>query len=162
MQANGDGDGGQPQQPAGSGGPSAPGPALQEQIDRMVRQRLEQAFNGVFGRLLQTTERAASLAESQAAAAKADNIMKAVKVETWRPQSRDEELRTWREWWFQFSTWIIANDQAYEQDFADIDPDKAVEHAFLPDAQASKNGLEAIHGTEREGEKPGNDEAPCW
>ena len=159
------------QQPAGSAGPNTPGPALQEQIDKMVRQRLEQAFNGVFGKLLQTTERAASLAESQAAAAKADNIMKAVKVETWRPQTRDEELRTWREWCFQFSTWIIANDQAYEQDFADIDPDKSVEHAFLPDAQvarsqklfgllcgllkgrplllirgaeASKNGLEAI------------------
>ena len=171
MYTDGDGNGAQSQQPAGSAGPSAPGPALQEQIDKMVRQRLEQAFNGVFGKLLQTTERAASLAESQAAAAKADNIMKAVKVETWRPQTRDEELRTWREWWFQFSTWIIANDQAYEQDFAEIDPDKTVEHAFLPDAQvarsqklfgllcgllkgrplllirgaeASKNGLEAI------------------
>ena len=36
------------------------------EIDRIVRQRMEQAFQGVFGRLLDTTREAARVAESQA------------------------------------------------------------------------------------------------
>ena len=91
-----------------------------DQVDRLVGQRLEQAFNGVFGRLLSTTEKAAQAAEASATSHKTDNMMKGLKVDVFRPSTREEELRGWKEWWFGFSTYVCGHDPAYEDDFKGI------------------------------------------
>ena len=104
---------------------------MQEQVDTVVRQRLEQAFGSVFGKVLTATQRAAEAAEKQAAANKSEGITKALKLEAWKPSSREDELKTWREWSFQLSTWLIAHDEEYESDLDSIDVDVAVDHALL-------------------------------
>ena len=116
----------------GSGEGGAQGGLLGvDQVDRLVKQRLEQAFGGVFGRLLETTERAAQAAEAQASWSRSDNLVKSLKIESWKPGNREEELRTWREWSFQLTNWLIANDSAYEQDLKDIDIDFEVDHSLM-------------------------------
>ncbi|CAE7232609.1 unnamed protein product [Symbiodinium sp. CCMP2592] len=102
------------------------------EIDRIVRQRMEQAFQGVFGRLLETTQQAAKAAESQAVSHRNDSLVRALKCDQWKPSSREDELRTWKEWWFSFSNFVIAHDPAYEQDFADLlDSEHDTSHALL-------------------------------
>ena len=64
QQAQQQGQQGMPQQPSGSQGGNGAGPEL---IDRLVKQRMEQAFGAVFGRLLESSEKAAKAAESNAA-----------------------------------------------------------------------------------------------
>ena len=100
--------------PGTSGGDGTAVPM--DQVDQVVRQRLEQAFNSAFGRLLRTSERAAEAAEQQAAQHKSEGLAKALKLEAWKPASREEELRTWREWYFQLSTYVIAMDPDYAKD----------------------------------------------
>ncbi|CAE7826846.1 unnamed protein product, partial [Symbiodinium necroappetens] len=81
--------------------------------------------------VLTATQRAAEAAEKQATANKAEGITKALKLEAWKPSSREDELKTWREWSFQLSTWLIAHDEEYEADLEAIDVDVAVDHALL-------------------------------
>ena len=106
-------------------------PQLQEQMDRLVRQRLEQALGSVIGRVLTATERAAQATEAQAAASKSDGMIKALKVDIWKPVSREEELRTWREWYFQLCTWLIAHDGDYENELNAINVDTPIDHIDL-------------------------------
>ncbi|CAE7948885.1 unnamed protein product [Symbiodinium sp. KB8] len=115
----------------GAQGAGGLNPQMQEQVDTVVRQRLEQAFGSVFGKVLTATQRAAEAAEKQATANKAEGITKALKLEAWKPSSREDELKTWREWSFQLSTWLIAHDDEYEGDLEAIDVDVAVDHALL-------------------------------
>eukprot|EP00439_Symbiodinium_sp_Y106_P029208 s5963_g3.t1 len=102
-----------------------------EQVDQVVRRRLEQALNGVFRRLLQTSERVAVAAESQANIQRNENLLRGIKCEVWRPTSGDEELRTWREGWLQFSTWLLTNDPSYEKDLEERDVDIAVDSDLM-------------------------------
>ena len=125
-------------------GPSV-GPAasqqqqLHEEVDRLVRQRVEQALGSVFGKVLSATERAAQAAETQAVAARSDGLIKALKVDVWKPTTREEELRTWREWYFQLSTWLAAHDSAYETELNAIDVDVAIEHFDMVDEAAQRS-----------------------
>ena len=114
----------------GSGAAQAAG-ALQEQVDRLVRQRLEQALGNVFGKVLSATERAAQATEAQAASAKTDGLVKPMKMDVWKPTSREEELKIWRDWYFQLSTWLIANDNGYEDELNQIEADSPVDHELL-------------------------------
>ena len=110
-----------------------------DQVDLVVRRRLEQALNGVFGRLLQTTERAAAAAEVQANVTKSETLLKSIKCEVWRPANRQEELKTWREWWLQFSTWLLAVEPAYEKDFQEMDIDTPVDSVLMDDATLARS-----------------------
>ena len=112
----------QPAQPGGA--PASLGPEVQERIDAIVKQRLEQAFGSVFGKVLTATERAAVAAEKQANAAKVEGITAALKVDVWKPANREEELRGWREWMFQLRTWLAAHDERFEDDIEGLDDDK--------------------------------------
>ena len=76
-------------------GPGGLDPQMQEQVDTVVGQRRpEQAFGSVFGKVLTATQRAAEAAEKQAAANKSEGITKALKLEAWKPSSREDELKT--------------------------------------------------------------------
>ena len=72
------------------------------------------------GASLETSERAAEAAEQQAAQHKSEGLAKALKLEAWKPASREEELRTWREWYFQLSTYLVAMDPDYAKDLEDV------------------------------------------
>ena len=113
--------------------------AFQDQVDRIVRQRLEQALGNVFTKVLSATERAAQAAEAQASASKTDGLVKAMKVEAWKPATREEELKTWRDWYFQLTTWLIANDNGYEDELGQIDPDSPVDHDLLEDESVQRS-----------------------
>ena len=69
-----------------------PGVVPLEQVDRLVRQRLEQAFNGVFGRLLATTEKAAAAAEASASSHKSESMMKGLKVDVFKPADKGRRI----------------------------------------------------------------------
>ena len=121
-------------------GQPAQGPAMgPEEVDRLVKQRLEQAFHGVFRRLIDTSERAAQAAEASAATNRLDGLTKSLKVEQWKPTTREEELKTWKEWAFQFTNWLVANDRAYEDDLESLDLDKEVDHDEIPDAKEERS-----------------------
>ncbi|CAE7403195.1 unnamed protein product, partial [Symbiodinium microadriaticum] len=76
-------------------GPGGLDPQMQEQVDTVVGQRRpEQAFGSVFGKVLTATQRAAEAAEKQAAANKSEGITKALKLEAWKPSSREDELKS--------------------------------------------------------------------
>ena len=127
----------------GGGAPSG-APVQQQQqaeqfVDRIVKQRLEQAFSSMFGKLIDSSERAARAAEQQAGSQRSDNMVRSLKVDAWKPQGREEELRTWREWWFSFQNYLIAHDQGYEDDFKNIDLDTEVDHALLPDEMVQRS-----------------------
>ncbi|CAE7388152.1 AGD9 [Symbiodinium sp. CCMP2592] len=139
-QANGPGDGAgqqkvleQASQASSNNSNSNNNSNLQQQaesfVDRIVKQRLEQAFTNMSGKLVESSERAARAAEQQAGSQRSDNMVRSLKVDAWKPQGREEELRTWREW--------------------NIDLDTEVDHALLPDAmvqrslEQSKSGYEA-------------------
>ncbi|CAE7781068.1 unnamed protein product [Symbiodinium sp. CCMP2592] len=126
-------------QAAQQGAPGSPTMIPVDQVDRLVRQRLEQAFNGVFGRLLSTTESAAAAAQATATATRADNMMKGLKVDVFKPQTREEELRGWKDWWFQFSTCVCGHDPAFEDDFKGIDPETEVDHSLLSDLEVERS-----------------------
>ena len=108
-------------------------------VDKIVRQRLDQAFSSVFGKLLDSSERAAKAAELQAGTQRTDSLVRSLKVDAWKPQSREEELRTWREWWFGLSNYLIAHDAKYEEDLRNIDQDTEVDHALLPDEMVQRS-----------------------
>ncbi|CAE7838927.1 GIP [Symbiodinium sp. CCMP2592] len=110
-----------------------------DDVDRLVKQRLEQAFHGVFRKLIDTSERAAQAAEASASSNKLDGLTKSLKVEQWKPTNREEELKTWKEWSFQFTNWLVANDPEYEADFAGLEEEKEVDHAVIPDAQEGRS-----------------------
>ena len=63
--------------------------------------------------VLQATERAAKTAEAQTNVFRSDGLTKMMKVEVWKPASREEELRTWKDWQFQLVTWLVAHDSKY-------------------------------------------------
>ncbi|CAE7198879.1 unnamed protein product [Symbiodinium sp. CCMP2456] len=110
-----------------------------EDVDRLVRSRLEQAFQGVFRKLVDTTERAAQAAEASASSNRLDGLTRTLKVEAWKPQNREEELRTWKEWAFQFTNWLVTHDEHYETDLADITLDQEVDHAVLTADEVSRS-----------------------
>ena len=83
--------------------------------------------------------RAAQAAEAQASASKTDGLVKAMKVEAWKPATREEELKTWRDWYFQLTTWLIANDNGYEDELGQIDPDSPVDHDLLEDESVQRS-----------------------
>ena len=145
-QANGQ-QGPQDQQAAGSDGQAAQPPGGQQVqaeqfVDRIVRQRLDQAFTSIFGKLLESlesSERTAKAAEQQAGSQRTDNLVKSLKVEAWKPQSREEELRTWREWWFSLTNYLSAHDAEFEEDLKNIDLETPVDHAILPDSMVQRS-----------------------
>ena len=102
-------------------------------MDRLVKQRLEQAFHGVFRKLIDTSERAARAAEASASTTRLDGLTKSLKLDQWKPGTREEELKTWKEWAFQFTNWLVANDPGYESDLEELDLEKEVDHDVLPD-----------------------------
>ncbi|CAE7337252.1 unnamed protein product [Symbiodinium sp. CCMP2592] len=123
----------------GGGAASSVGQDVQERIDAIVKQRLEQAFGSVFGKVLTATERAAVAAEKQADASKVEGITKALRVDVWKPANREEELRGWREWMFQLRTWLAAHDERFENDIEGLDDDKEVDHALIDDDQVRRS-----------------------
>ena len=108
-------------------------------VDRIVKQRLEQAFSNMFGKLVESSERAAKAAEQQAGSQRSDNLVRSLKVDVWKPQSREEELKTWREWYFNLTNYLAAHDAGYEEDLKQIDLDTEVDHALLPDEMAQRS-----------------------
>eukprot|EP00439_Symbiodinium_sp_Y106_P077691 s2610_g16.t1 len=142
-QANGQ-QGPQDQQPAGSDGQAVQPPGGQQVqaeqfVDRIVRQRLDQAFTSIFGKLLESSERTAKAAEQQAGSQRTDNLVKSLKVEAWKPQSREKELKTWREWWFSLTNYLSAHDAEFEEDLKNIDLETPVDHAILPDSMVQRS-----------------------
>ncbi|CAE7895248.1 unnamed protein product, partial [Symbiodinium necroappetens] len=128
-------------QPAAQAG-MAQGAAAQlsaDDVDRLVKQRLEQAFHGVFRKLVDTTERAAQAAEASASTNRLESLTKSLKVEFWKPASREEELKSWKEWAFQFTNWLVSNDPSFEADLAGIDLEKEIDHALLPSEQEARS-----------------------
>ncbi|OLP86509.1 Copia protein [Symbiodinium microadriaticum] len=125
----------------GADGSQQQGPAMvsADQIDRLVKQRLEQAFNGVFGRLLSTSERAAQAAETQASAHKSDSLVKGLKIDPFRPSSREEELKQWKEWWFSFMNYVSGHDAAYERDISEIRLEEEVTHDLMTTEQIERS-----------------------
>ena len=117
----------------------APAMVSADQIDRLVKQRLEQAFNGVFGRLLSTSERAAQAAETQASAHKSDSLVKGLKIDVFRPTSREEELKQWKEWWFSFMNYVSGHDAAYERDISEIRLEEEVTHDLMTTEQIERS-----------------------
>ena len=110
-----------------------------EMIDRLVKQRMEQAFGTVFGKLLETSEKAARAAQDNASHNRGEILMKGLKVDQWKPSSREEELRSWREWWVTFSNYVIAIEPAFEEDLKNIDQETEVSHALLPDDMVERS-----------------------
>ncbi|CAE7941469.1 unnamed protein product, partial [Symbiodinium necroappetens] len=107
-----------------------------EQVDQLVRKRLEQAFGSVFSKVLTATERAAQAAEAQAQANRLDGLTKGLKLDIWKPSNREEELRGWKDWFFQLRTWLASHDSKFEEDIGGIEVDVEQDHAFL-DAEAT-------------------------
>ncbi|CAE7327609.1 unnamed protein product [Symbiodinium sp. CCMP2592] len=110
-----------------------------EMLDRLVKQRMEQAFGAVFEKLLESSEKAAKAAQDNMATQRGENLMKGVKVDQWKPGSREEELRTWREWWFTFSNYLVSNEPLYEEDLRNLDQDTEVTHDLLPDDMVGRS-----------------------
>ena len=141
---------GQPNELCGSGrtcsqpgsgqvSPDALPQEVQRQVDQIVRQRLEQAFGSVFGKVMQATERAANAAEAQAAVVRQDGLTKMMKIDAWKPSTREEELKTWREWQFQFLTWLSAHDAKFAEDLAAIDPEIPEDHALMNETKVQRS-----------------------
>ena len=169
---------GQPNVQAAAGSGQQPmGPDVQDQVDQLVRRRLEQAFNSVFGKVLTATERAAQAAEAQVQANKLDGLTKGLKLDIWKPTNREEELRGWKDWFFQLGTWLASHDAKFEEDLSSVEADVEQDHALMSDAavhrsqklfgvlcsyirgrplllvksqEATKNGLESIRLLRRE------------
>ncbi|CAE7605318.1 GIP [Symbiodinium sp. CCMP2592] len=110
-----------------------------DQVDRLVKARIEQAFSGVFGRFISISERAAEAAEAQASSQRSDSLVKALKLDIFKPSSREEELRQWKEWWFSFTTYVCAHDAKYEADFREIDLEVPLSHELMEQAQVERS-----------------------
>ena len=93
----------------------------------------------MFGKLVESSERAAKAAEQQAGSQRTDNLVRSLKVDVWKPQSREEELKTWREWYFNLTNYLAAHDAGYEEDLKQIDLDTEVDHALLPDEMVQRS-----------------------
>ena len=106
-------------------------PEMQQQVDDVVKQRLAQAFDSVFGRVLQSTERAAKAAEAQASVVRSEGLTKMMKMDAWKPSTREEELRTWKDWQFQLVTWLTAYNPKYSADLEGIGLDSPRTTAYL-------------------------------
>ncbi|CAE7886457.1 unnamed protein product [Symbiodinium sp. KB8] len=65
--------------------------------------------------------------------------MKGLKVDVFKPATREEELRGWKEWWFGFSTYVCGHDGAYEDDFKGIDLNVEVDHSLMSDAEVERS-----------------------
>eukprot|EP00439_Symbiodinium_sp_Y106_P024509 s8988_g3.t1 len=128
---------GRAQRPDGQGGAAASFTA--EQADRLVRERLNQAFSSVFGKLIESSERAAAAAEKQANVVKSDNLVKGLKCDQWKPQTREEELKTWKEWYFGFTNYIASHDPEYEADLNGLDWEKEATHALMTSEQVARS-----------------------
>ena len=128
---------GRAQRPDGQGGAAASFTA--EQADRLVRERLNQAFSSVFGKLIESSERAAAAAEKQANVVKSDNLVKGLKCDQWKPQTREEELKTWEEWYFGFTNYIASHDPEYEADLNGLDWEKEATHALMTSEQVARS-----------------------
>ncbi|CAE7268415.1 unnamed protein product, partial [Symbiodinium sp. CCMP2592] len=112
-------------------GQPAMSPEMQQQVDAVVRQRVQQAFGNAFGQVLQATEKMAKAAESQASIVRNDGLTKMMKMDVWRPANREEELRSWKDWQFQLVTWLTAHDSKYAGDLDDIEDDVVEDHALM-------------------------------
>ena len=112
---------------------------VQAQVDLLVRQRLEQALGSVFTKVLGATERAAQAAEAQATATRQDHLVKAIKVDPWKPSNREDELRGWRDWFFQFCTWLNATDGKYEEEIGLIDVETPCDHMVMPNDSVERS-----------------------
>eukprot|EP00439_Symbiodinium_sp_Y106_P077458 s3058_g16.t1 len=108
----------QQQQAAAQEG-APPGMIPVDQVVRLLRQRLEQAFNGVFGRLLTSTEKAAAAAEATASSHSTENMMNGLKVDVFN--------------------YVCGHDPAYEDDFKGIDPETEVDHSLLSDPEVERS-----------------------
>ena len=126
-------------QGSGQASPDALPQGVQRQVDQIVRQRLEQAFGSVFGKVMQATERAANAAEAQAAVVRQDGLTKMMKIDAWKPSTGEEELKTWREWQFQFLTWLSAHDAKFAEDLAAIDPEIPEDHALMNETKVQRS-----------------------
>ena len=62
-----------------------------------------------------------------------------MKVEVWKPASREEELRSWKKWYFQLSNWLVANDPADNDELAALDVDSPVDHDLMDDAAVARS-----------------------
>eukprot|EP00439_Symbiodinium_sp_Y106_P058645 s3472_g8.t1 len=54
-----------------------------------------------------------------------------LKCDQWKPPSREEELRTWREWFFGFTNFISSHDPKYEEDINELDLEVEADHMFM-------------------------------
>ena len=66
-------------------------------------------------------------------------MAKGLKADQWKPANREEELRTWREWLFTFTNYLIANDPGYGEDLRNLDLDTEVSHDLLPDDMVERS-----------------------
>ena len=123
----------QPQVQQPQAGQAAVGmtPEMQQQVDAVVRQRVQQAFGNAFGQVIQATEKMAKAAESQASIVRNDGLTKMMKMDSWKPVNREEELRSWKDWQFQLITWLTAHDGKYAEELDDIKEDVAEDHALM-------------------------------
>ncbi|CAE7234299.1 GIP [Symbiodinium sp. CCMP2456] len=48
-------------------------------------------------------------------------------------------MRTWREWYFTFTNYLVANDPEFEEDLRNLDLDTVVSHELLPDDVVSRS-----------------------
>ena len=123
---------------AGQASPDAMPQEVQRQVDQIVRQRLGQVFGSVFGKVMQATERAANAGEAQAAVVRQDGLTKMLKVDAWKPATREEELKTWREWQFQLLTWLSAHDAKFSEDLAAI-TEIPEDHALMNETKVQRS-----------------------
>ena len=130
---------GQPQAQQQADGQGGTAGVTAEQADRLVRERLNQAFSSVFGKLIESSERAAAAAERQANVVKNDNLVKGLKCDQWKPQTREEELKTWREWYFGFTNFISSHDPEYEAELNGLDLEKEATHDLMPAEQVARS-----------------------
>eukprot|EP00439_Symbiodinium_sp_Y106_P075674 s1337_g15.t1 len=122
---------------AGQASPDAMPQEVQRQVDQIVRQRLGQVFGSVFGKVMQATE-AANAGEAQAAVVRQDGLTKMLKVDAWKPATREEELKTWREWQFQLLTWLSAHDAKFSEDLAAI-TEIPEDHALMNETKVQRS-----------------------
>ena len=130
---------GQPRAHQQADGQGGRGGVTAEQADILVRERLNQAFSSVFGKLIESSERAAAAAERQANVVKNDNLVKGLKCDQWKPQTREEELKTWREWYFGFTNFISSHDPEYEAELSGLDLEKEATHDLMPAEQVARS-----------------------
>ena len=66
-------------------------------------------------------------------------MLKSLKLDMWEPENRESELSTWREWQFQLSNYLIANDNDYANELKDVDLETGVDHDLMDDAAVARS-----------------------